>query len=277
VDHFLRWVRAEWDRAAGYALIVVGAVLLIVGYFGVRHSPYVAEELAFIISGGLGGLFLLGLGGIFLLSADLQDEWRKLDRIEEILLRHLPDERREAAHSGAAPAVERSDAPGDPGLVPTARNLLAAVPVRPPARVPRLVGLGGAGVVVALVVLVAAWQRASTSTDPAPAFRATALASAALVLLGAVAASAGLRVRRRLAGREVLLLGSLAMADATLAVRFDDAAPSGALAGQRVLLADGLHYYHRPGCAALTGLDARSVDLAALPPNAEPCGLCRTD
>jgi hypothetical protein len=277
VDHFLRWVRAEWDRAAGYALIVLGAVLLIIGYFGVRRSPYVAEELAFIISGGLGGLFLLGLGGIFLLSADLQDEWRKLDRIEEILLRHLPDDSGEAPRSGAAQAVERSEVAEEPGLVPTARNLLAAVPARPPARIRRLVGLGGAGVVVALVVLVAAWQRASSSTDPAPAFRATALASAALVLLAAVAASAGLRVRRRLAGREVLLLGSLAMADATLSVRFADAALSGAPTGQRVLMADGLHFYHHPGCATLAGLDARSVDLAALPPGAEPCGLCRTD
>jgi hypothetical protein len=31
------------------------------------------------------GVFLLGLGGVLWLSADLRDEWRKLDRIERRL------------------------------------------------------------------------------------------------------------------------------------------------------------------------------------------------
>jgi hypothetical protein len=271
VDHFLRWLRAEWDRAAGYVLIALGAILLLLGYLGVRRSPYVAEGLAFIISGGLGGLFLLGLGGILLLSADLQDEWRKLDRIEEILLRHLPDEAevpRSAAPASATPAEE-------PSLVPTAQRLLAAVPAPSPAGFRRLLGAGAVGVAVVVVVLVGAWERAASSVDPAPAFRATALASAALVLLAAVAGSAGLRVRRRLAGREALVLGSLAVADATLAVRLQQAAVSPS--GDQVLMAPGLRYYHRPGCAALTGLEARTIDVAALPPGVEPCGLCRVD
>ncbi len=76
------WVRTEWDRVAGVALIVLGAVLLGFGYHGVSNSPYVAEELAYIVSGGLGGLFCLGVGAGLLISADLHDEWRKLERLE---------------------------------------------------------------------------------------------------------------------------------------------------------------------------------------------------
>jgi hypothetical protein len=69
------------------------------------------------------------------------------------------------------------------------------------------------------------------------------------------------------------------MADAALAVRFDEAAAPATTGPGRpwVLMADGLHYYHRPGCVALAGLDARPVDPAALPAGAEPCGLCGGD
>ena len=48
-------------------------------------SPYAAAQLPYIISGGIGGIFLLGVGATLWLSADLRDEWRKLDCIEEAL------------------------------------------------------------------------------------------------------------------------------------------------------------------------------------------------
>jgi hypothetical protein len=82
VDDFITWIRAEKDRVGGWGCIAIGAVLLFVGYQGVADSPFVAEEMAYIASGGLGGLFFLGLGATLLLSADLRDEWRKLDRLE---------------------------------------------------------------------------------------------------------------------------------------------------------------------------------------------------
>ena len=78
----LTWLRSEWDRVAGYGLVLLGALFLLLGYHGVKTSPFLAEELAYIASGGLGGIFCLGLGVGLLLSADLHDEWRKLDRIE---------------------------------------------------------------------------------------------------------------------------------------------------------------------------------------------------
>jgi hypothetical protein len=37
------------------------------------------------VSGGLVGLFLLGIAGTLWLSADMRDEWRKLDRLQESL------------------------------------------------------------------------------------------------------------------------------------------------------------------------------------------------
>ena len=80
-----KWLRLQWDRGLAWAFAVAGAVALIVGWVGVSSTAYSAEQLPYIISGGIGGIFLLGVGATLWLSADLRDEWRKLDRIEEAL------------------------------------------------------------------------------------------------------------------------------------------------------------------------------------------------
>jgi hypothetical protein len=80
-----KWLRLEWDRILAWIFAAAGAVALIVGWVGVSSTAYAAEQLPYIISGGIGGIFLLGVGATLWLSADLRDEWRKLDRIEEAL------------------------------------------------------------------------------------------------------------------------------------------------------------------------------------------------
>lgn len=79
------WVRAQWDRVAAWLMIVGGAIALLVGWWGVSHTAYLAEQLPYLVSAGMFGLFLLGLGATTWLSADLRDEWRKLDEIAELL------------------------------------------------------------------------------------------------------------------------------------------------------------------------------------------------
>ncbi len=103
------WLRAEWDRVAGYTLIALGALFLVLGYTGVSESPYVAEGLSYIMSGGIGGLFCLGAGATLLLSADSHDEWRKLDRVEAAIL--AGGEYPAPIAAKAAPAVEEPAAP----------------------------------------------------------------------------------------------------------------------------------------------------------------------
>jgi hypothetical protein len=82
-----KWLRVAWDRAAALAVIVIGAVVVVVGWIGVSGEAYPAKQLPFMMSGGVGGVFLLGVGALFWLSSDLRDEWTKLDRIEEALVR----------------------------------------------------------------------------------------------------------------------------------------------------------------------------------------------
>jgi len=82
---FLRWAKCQWDRVAAAVLAAGGVLALVLGALGVRHSVYPAAQLPYMISGGIVGLFCLGLAGGLYLSADMRDEWRKLDRIDESL------------------------------------------------------------------------------------------------------------------------------------------------------------------------------------------------
>jgi hypothetical protein len=65
--------------------IVVGAIILVAGYSGIRGEPDVALQLPYILSGGIGGLFLLGAGvGIFL-AATLRELHAGQDRVEAVM------------------------------------------------------------------------------------------------------------------------------------------------------------------------------------------------
>lgn len=81
----LKWLRLQWDRVFGAAAVITGAVALLTGWSKVSATPYPAEQIPYVVSAGLGGLFLLGVGATLWHSADLRDEWRKLDRLEEKL------------------------------------------------------------------------------------------------------------------------------------------------------------------------------------------------
>lgn len=81
----LRYLRHQWDRAAAVAATVAGAVLIIVAWAGASGSEFAAGQIPYVISGGIGGLFLLGIAATLWLSADIRDEWRKLDLIESRL------------------------------------------------------------------------------------------------------------------------------------------------------------------------------------------------
>jgi hypothetical protein len=77
--------KKQWDRSAAIVFTGIGAIALVGGWLGVRGTPVLAEQTRYIVSGGVGAIFLLGLGATLWISADLRDEWRKLDRIEQSL------------------------------------------------------------------------------------------------------------------------------------------------------------------------------------------------
>ena len=77
----LNLIRQQWDRVAAWVAIGLGALLLLLGWLGVSDTVYPAEQLPYVVSGGLGGVCLIGIGVMLWLSADLRDEWSELHEI----------------------------------------------------------------------------------------------------------------------------------------------------------------------------------------------------
>ena len=55
---------------AGWVLIGVGALLILVGYFGVSREVLVAKQLPYLASGGIGGLVCAGVGAALVSRQD---------------------------------------------------------------------------------------------------------------------------------------------------------------------------------------------------------------
>ena len=110
------FVRANADRVVAFGLVVLGIVALIVGWFGVSGTGLAAEQLPYLVSGGLGGVVLIVIGCTAWVSADLQDEWRRLDAIEE-QLGQLASSRATVATDNAPSNPNGHVAVGDSGSV----------------------------------------------------------------------------------------------------------------------------------------------------------------
>jgi hypothetical protein len=109
-------LKNQWDRVLAALSVVAGGICLIAGILGVNHSVLLAEQTRYITAGGLGGVVLVVLGATLWISADLRDEWRKLDRIERALAEGvLRWSEGSAVESGCAhqARTDASDRPGD--------------------------------------------------------------------------------------------------------------------------------------------------------------------
>ena len=109
----LRWLRVQWDRALAAALVGAGILALVIGWAGISGEVFAARQLPYLLSGGIGGLFLLGAGATLWLSADMRDEWHQLRRIEQRMAATEP--------APSVPAVEPAEPPRPPvtGLAPS--------------------------------------------------------------------------------------------------------------------------------------------------------------
>lgn len=66
----------------GWLFIAAGALLILLGYFGVSRESLVAKQLPYLISGGIGGVLLAVIGAYFLGTEELRKDSGRLERLE---------------------------------------------------------------------------------------------------------------------------------------------------------------------------------------------------
>jgi hypothetical protein len=98
------WVKAQWDRVAAVVALVAGGSALLLGWLGISDALYPGQQIPYIISGGLVGLILVAVGHALWVSADLRDEWRKLDELDRKLGTILQAEALTDTARGVGPA-----------------------------------------------------------------------------------------------------------------------------------------------------------------------------
>jgi len=72
-------------KALAAALTVAGLVAVLVGYLGVRDESHIELQMPYLISGGLGGLVLLGLGALVLIQYQMRIQARRFAEMTDSL------------------------------------------------------------------------------------------------------------------------------------------------------------------------------------------------
>ena len=272
------WLKSQRDRVVAWLLIAIGGLCILGGWIGVTNTVQVYNQLTYLVSGAIVGLFFLGVGVALLLSADFHDEWRKLDRIEAVLRgRPLPEIDRvldldEASGSGAAavgaspvrdsrsqPVMMASALPAGVATLPIRRELSWAVP----------------GLIASVALIAIGWIKSTNSTDPQVGADALLIAVYGVFACGIGVALHSRWLRQSLARRKGQLLGPFLTDEAEaadeLAVTAHPVDADGVL-----YVAEGGRRFHRAGCAIVASqgaVPASAADLDQL----LPCQLCHGD
>jgi len=66
-------------------LTVAGLIVVLVGYLGVRDESHIELQLPYVISGGIGGLALMGLGALVLIQYQMRLQARRFAEMTDTL------------------------------------------------------------------------------------------------------------------------------------------------------------------------------------------------
>lgn len=103
-----RRLRVEQVLAiASAVLLPLGLALILLGWYGASHTPYLFEQVPYLISGGLLGLGIAVVGGLVYFGAWIARgaaEQRRQGEEVAALLRDIRDEMRDGAAGSPLPA-----------------------------------------------------------------------------------------------------------------------------------------------------------------------------
>jgi hypothetical protein len=72
-------------KALAAGLTIAGLIAVLVGYLGVRDESHIELQLPYLISGGLGGLVLMGLGALVLIQYQMRVQARRFAEMTDTL------------------------------------------------------------------------------------------------------------------------------------------------------------------------------------------------
>jgi len=117
----------RWLMIAGAAGVVIGIPVIFLGWYGASRTPYVFEQLPYVISGGLLGLALAVVGGLFYFSywatRQIQESRRQADETRDTL-RQIRDLLAAGAANAASAAPKAAAAVGNGAYVATAKGTM---------------------------------------------------------------------------------------------------------------------------------------------------------
>lgn len=258
-------VRAEWQRLLAGGLLVVGVGSLTVGARQLARSSSGAEEVTYLISGGLVGLAAVVAAVAAFLSADVNDLFHKLQRIK--LLRA----------GNAVPTPLEAIARAQAGETPDGRP--GADALRQPGRPSLAWRIGSRGVLgLGALLVVIGWKHAARTADLGRALDGLVLSLLGVLVgvaaLGALALRSYAELRRY--QREVLQpMLPAAEGPTELSAPAEPAEPAGQ-ASDDPWTAPGLTRFHRRQCPALAGAAAPAHPAPSIS-GLEACLLCHPE
>ena len=253
---FMNWLRAERDRVAGWSLVALGGIMIFVTWLATSDTVLVSEQIPYLVSGGLGGLFFAAVGAAVLVRADVHDEWRKLDRIDAALGGRPPAEQSEPQAAG----TNENGYDRQASTVALATTTPVVLRHEAVSVVPLLI----AGALIAVC-----WLQVSATGRVEQGLDETTLGIGGL-LLGAVAAAwYALQLRSAVVRRRAAVLEPFTdLADAEASAEQEEVARDG------LWVVEGSRRYHRGNCAVLSGQPATSVSAVRETAGLSPCRLC---
>src|SRR6187549_3400850 len=78
-----RWAGHAIRPYIGWILMAIAALLMLLGYLGVSREAIPAKQIPYLVSGGIGGVFIAVLAAYFLGTQEIRNDSGRLDRLEQ--------------------------------------------------------------------------------------------------------------------------------------------------------------------------------------------------
>ena len=254
-----RLARAEWDRALAGAIIVGGGALLVVSQQQLSASPSRAEQVAYLTSGGFGGLLAILAGVVLLLVLSMRDTSHKLNRVEAAI-RGEPLPAPGATLARLVSAPHQAKANDHPIARPNPWPAIAS----------------GMLIAAGCALTIGGWLSAARTQDLAKALNGLPLAGAGVGLAAAGLVGYALWARLTLQRRMRACLGSVRITSSP-SPRTKQHIATVTNGSAVAWTASGLTYFHLAECPALHGAAGDTSSVAVASTTLRPCPLCRAE